>query len=149
MKNIIIFTLGLVIINFTGCATKDIGEKTQVHKVQNSRSKQVVKEESKKDLQQAKEQKNIEDYKTVVRENIKKNKNQKVARKNFENKKSKLLKEMENARIDFTKTNDREKYMKIKNKIIQKLKVAQLKLDKEITKNEIINYIDEKNTNKH
>ena len=139
MKNIIIISLGLMALLTTGCVTKDTDTKNQVKKMQNSSTKK-----SKIKLPQSKKQKNIEDYKTVVRENIKRNKNQKEASENFENKKSKFLKEMEIARIDFTKTNDREKYMKIKGKIIQKLKIAQLKLDKEIKKNEIVNYRNEK-----
>jgi len=148
MRNVIIFSLGLVIINFTGCATKDLDKKTQAHKVQVNSSKKVVKKESKKALPQTKKEKKVEDYKTVVRENIKKNKNQKIAHEKFEKEKSRLLKEMEVARVEFTKTNDRERYMKIKNRIIKKLRLAQLQLDKEIKKNEIINYRDEKNSKK-
>jgi len=151
MRNVIIFSLGLVIINFTGCVTKDIDTKTQVHTVKSSSSvklKKVVKKEPKKALPKTKKEKKVEDYKTVVRENIKRNKNQKIAHKNFEKEKSKFLKEMEIARVEFTKTNDRDSYMKIKNRIIKKLRLAQLQLDKEIKKNEIINYRDKKNSKK-
>ena len=58
MRNVIIFSLGLVIINFTGCATKDLDKKTQAHKVQVNSSKKVVKKESKKSLPQTKKEKN-------------------------------------------------------------------------------------------
>ena len=143
MKNIIFIALVLMSLLTIGCVTKNIDVKDQTNKVQNKEIKYIAKKESKKDLSQADKQKNIEDYKTVVRENIKRNKNQKEASENFEDKKSKFLKEMESARIDFTKTNDREKYMKIKNKIVKKLTIAQLKFDKEIKKNEIINYRNE------
>ena len=143
MKNIIFIALVLMSLLTIGCVTKNIDVKDQTNKVQNKEIKYIAKKESKKDLSQADKQKNIEDYKTVVRENIKRNKNQKEASENFEDKKSKFLKEMESARIDFTKTNDREKYMKIKNKIVKKLTIAQLKFDKEIKQNEIINYRNE------
>ena len=135
MKNIILFSLGLSMISFTGCATKNINKKVEVKKMVKKNSPQTEKKRV------------VDDYKTVVNENIKRSKNQEKARAKYIKDKDKILEKMEVARKNFAKTNDRKKYIKIKNKTTKELHTAQEKLDKTIKMNKIINYTEDKNIN--
>ena len=135
MKNIILFSLGLSMISFTGCATKNINKKVEAKKMVKKNSPQTEKKRV------------VEDYKTVVNENIKRSKNQEEARAKYIRDKDKLLEKMEVARKNFAKTNDRKKYIKIKNKTTKELHTAQEKLDRTIKINKIINYTEDKNIN--
>ncbi len=140
MRNVILFSLGFVVMNFAGCASKEADRKVTVEKLEKS-SKKVVKKNS----PEVEIKRTVDNYRTVVSENIQRNKNQKEAHKKFEKNQDKLLKEMELARKNFVKTNNREKYIKIKDKITKKLNLAQEKLDRTIKANEIINYTEDKN----
>jgi len=142
MRNIILFSLGVGIISFTGCSTANINKKVEVKKVEKS-SKTVVKKNS----EEVEKKRVVNDYKTVVDENIKRSKNQKEATNNFEKTQKTLLNEMELARKNFAKTEDLKKYIKVKNRITKELNAAQEKLDRTIKSNEIINYTENKNTN--
>jgi len=140
MRNVIIFSLGLVIINFTGCSTKEINTKTQVKKLE-KKSTKVVKKNSPK----IEKKRIVKDYTTVINENIKRDKNQKKARADFEKIQKRLLAKMELARKNFTETDDREKYIKSKDQITKELNAAQKNLQSVIKKNEIVNYTENKN----
>ncbi|WP_457745641.1 hypothetical protein [Sulfurimonas sp.] len=139
MKNVIILSLGVLLITLTACTQSNTPRPDSQKKLQKS-AQQMSK---KKKPVITKEEKVVNDYKKVVQKNIQKNKKINLARKKFEQQKQKLLEEMQLARKDFAKTDDREAYLQRQKTITKKINKLQEELDATLKKNEIINYTNE------
>jgi hypothetical protein len=145
MKQSLSLLTGLLLFSFLGCSTHNVQQQKSTSTVEKSKVKKSLSKEKqsppkKVKSPQQKEKKIIDDYQSTIYENIAKSKAKKKQLEILELKKEKLLQEMEVARAEFAKTEDKKSFIKKRDEITKKLNRITKEYEALKSQNEIINY---------